>query len=96
MELEDESHVLVAEVRALRVAKFHHIYAVYDDAAAVGLVERSHYLQKGCLTCTACTNDTDHFAPLNVEVNALEHFKIAKALFNVANLYHLINLRFDN
>ena len=88
VELEDEAHVLVAEGGALGVAELHDVYPVDDDAAAVGLVEGSHYLQEGGLACAACADDADDFAPLYVEVDALEHLKVAEAFLDVANLYH--------
>ena len=93
MELEDEAHVLVAEGGALGVAEFHDVNSVDNDATAVGLVERSHDLQEGCLACATGANDADDFAPLYVEVYALEHLKVAEALLYVANLNHIKKMK---
>ena len=68
MELEDEAHVLVAECGTFGVAKLQDIYAVDDNAAAIGLVECSHYLQERGLTGSTCAYNADDFASFDVEV----------------------------
>jgi len=66
----------------------HNVNAIDNDAAAIWLVECPHYLKECCLSCTACSNDAYHIAPLYVEVDALEYFEIAEALSDITNLYH--------
>ena len=92
MELEDEAHVLVAEGGALGVAELHNVHAIDDDAAAIGLVECTHYLQQRCLAGTTCTDDADYFPTFYLEVDAFEHLEAAEAFPNVAYLYHFLYL----
>ena len=106
MELEDEAHVLVSEGRATGIAELHDICADLSlafsrgdgkyHAAAIGLVERAHYLQEGRFACPACAYDTDYLASLYVKVDAFEHFKAAKTLLYVAYLNHFDMLRFES
>ena len=91
MELKDEAHVHVAKDGALGVAELHHIYAIDNDTAAVGLVERAHNLQERGLACTAWANDADYLASLYVEVNAFEDFERAEAFPYIAYLYHFLS-----
>ena len=88
MELENEAHVLVAKGRTLGVAEIHYVDPVNDNTAAVGFVERSHYLKKRRLTRSTSANYADYPASFNVKINAFQHFERAETLLYTSYLNH--------
>lgn len=88
VELKDESDVLVAEVGQFATVKRQHVGAVDKEAAGVGLVERADDLEQRGFACAARPYDADNFAFLDVEVDALEHFKRAEGFPDSVEFYH--------
>ena len=80
VKLEDEADVLIAEVAQLVRREAHHVYAVNAYLAAVGLVERAHYLQQCGLAGTARAYNAHYFSFVYMQVDALEHLQRAEAL----------------
>ena len=80
MELEDETEMLVAEIAQLLGAEAAHIHAIYLNAATIRLVEGTDNLEKSSLAGTTRTDDTNHFALVNMQVDALEYLQGAEAL----------------
>ena len=75
MELEDETEMLVAEIAQFLGAEAAHIHTIHLYAAAIWLVEGTDNLEKGSLSGTTRTDDTDYFALVNMQVDALEYLQ---------------------
>ena len=88
VELEDETEMLVAKSGDVLVFQSCHVDAIDDDGAAVGCIEGTHDLEKGSLTRSRGTDDADHLALADVEVNAFEHLEGAEGFGDVVKLYH--------
>ena len=72
--------MLVAELALFLGAEAAHINAVQLYAATVWLVEGTDNLEKSGLTGTTRSDDTNHFALVNMQVDALEYLQGAEAL----------------
>ena len=89
MELEDEAKVLVAELGDVLVFQAGYIDAIDNDGTCIGRVEGTHNLEEGGLSGSRRTNDADHFALVDVEVNAFEHLERAEGLGDVFYFNHI-------
>ena len=56
--------------------------------AAVGAVQRTHYLEQGGLACSAWADYTDDFPLGNFQVDSLKYLKITETLCYSAYLNH--------
>ena len=90
MELEDETEMLVAEIAQFLSAEATHINAVHLYAAAIRLVEGTDNLEKSGLAGTTRSDDTDYFALVNMQVDALEYLQGAEALCYTFYINHFL------
>ena len=90
MELEDETEMLVAEIAQFLGAEAAHINAVHLNAATIRLVEGTDNLEKGSLSGTTRTDDTDYFALVNMQVDAFEYLQGAEALCYTFYIYNFL------
>jgi len=88
VELKDESDVPVAEVGQFATVERQHVGAVDKEAARIGLVERADDLEQRGFARAAGAYDTDNFAFLDVEVDALEHLEWAEGFPDSVEFYH--------
>ena len=80
MELKHETDVTVAEIGNLLLRERGDVLIVYDDRAAVSTIECTDNLQKSSLACTRRTNDGNHLALVDDEIDAFENLKRAEGL----------------
>ena len=66
MKLEYESYVLIAEITDFLGIQRTDVNAVYDDASAIRLVQRSNNLQQGSLSRSTRSYDTYYLTFLNM------------------------------
>lgn len=92
MELEDEAQVLISELGDFLVFQTGHIDAINNDGTRIRRVKRAHNLKERGLASSGRTDDADHFALVDVEVNAFEHLEGAEGLGDVLELYHINQL----
>ena len=88
VELKDESDVPVAEVGQFATVERQHVGTVDKEAASIGLVERADDLEQRGFARAAWAYDTDNFAFLDVEVDALEHLEWAEGFPDSVEFYH--------
>ena len=79
----------VAEIAQLLCRQTAHIYPIDNYLAAVGAVERTHYLQQCRLAGTTRADDAHHLSLVDVEVDALKHLKRAETLGYFFNVNHV-------
>ena len=72
--------MLVAEIAQFLGAEAAHIHTIYLYAATVWLIEGTDNLEKSGLAGTTRSDDTNHFALVNMQVDALEYLQGAEAL----------------
>ena len=88
VELKDESDMLVAEVGQFATVERQHVGTVDKEATGIGLVERADDLKQRGFARAAWAYDTDNFAFLDVEVDALEHLEWAEGFPDSVEFYH--------
>lgn len=88
MELENEADVAVAESGELAGRVAGDIFAVVEDFAAVGGVERAEDVEKGAFAGTAGAGDGDHFTVGDDEVDAAQDAEGAVAFDDIFDFYH--------
>ncbi len=90
MKLEHETYLLIAEAAHLFLAEVAYIRPVNGDGARIGLVQCSHNLKQGGLSCSASSYYADDFSLLDVQVNTFEHLQFAEGFCYVSDLYHCV------
>ena len=83
MELEDETNVSATKACEFVPGECEDVFARNFQASGIGFEERSHDLKQGCFSCSAGTNDADHFSGLDFEIDAFEHFKASEGFVDV-------------
>jgi hypothetical protein len=82
--------MLVAEIAQFLGAEAAHIHTINHDTATIRLVEGTDNLEKSSLAGTTRTDDTNHFALVNMQVDALEYLQGAEALCYTFYINHFL------
>ena len=89
VELEDETNVSAAKACEFVSGECEDVLARNFQASGIGFEERSHDLKQGCFSCSAGTNNADHFSGLDFEIDAFEHFKVSEGFVDVVERNHV-------
>ena len=90
MKLKNESDILITEIREFFFVELAQIVVVYEYLTGICLLKCPHNHQQSSLSGTAGTYNRHYLTFIHLQINPLQHLKIAKTLVYLLNLYHSI------